>query len=79
VVAGKSRLDAGQNDVDLRFQTDNAGYFPLKQGPFLFDLELDPNESYSLIDSEPGVAAELAATLDAWEGQMAANLRGWWV
>jgi uncharacterized sulfatase len=60
-----------------RFRTDNAGYFPLKQGPFLFDLERDPNESYSLIDLEPGIAAELAATLDAWDGQMAANLRGW--
>ena len=60
-----------------RFRTDNAGYWPLKQGPFLFHLERDPNESYSLLDSEPGIAAELAAALDAWDRQMAANLRGW--
>jgi arylsulfatase A len=60
-----------------RFRTDNAGYWPLKQGPFLFDLERDPNESYSLVESEPEIASELAALLDAWEGQMEANLRGW--
>jgi arylsulfatase A len=60
-----------------RFRTENAGYFPLKQGPFLFDLEADPNESYSMIESRPEVAAELASMLDAWEEQMAANLRGW--
>jgi arylsulfatase A len=60
-----------------RFRTENAGYFPLKQGPFLFDLEADPNESYSMVESKPGVAAELASMLDVWEEQMAANLRGW--
>jgi uncharacterized sulfatase len=60
-----------------RFRTDNAGYWPLLQGPFLFDLERDPNESYSLIESEPEVAAELAAMLEAQEAEMEANLRGW--
>jgi uncharacterized sulfatase len=60
-----------------RFRTDNAGYFPLKQGPFLFNLEIDPNESYSLLESEPAVAAELVALLDEWDLHMAANLRGW--
>jgi arylsulfatase A-like enzyme len=60
-----------------RFRTDNAGYWPLNQGPFLFNLELDPNESYSLLDSEPATGAELAAALDAWNAQMDANLRGW--
>jgi arylsulfatase A-like enzyme len=60
-----------------RFRTDNAGYWPLRQGPFLFDLTTDQNESYSLVESEPAVAAELAAMLDAWEAQMEANLRGW--
>jgi len=60
-----------------RFRTDNAGYWPLQQGPFLFDLERDPNESYSLIESRPETAAELASMLDAWDAEMAANLRGW--
>jgi arylsulfatase A len=60
-----------------RFRTDNAGYWPLEQGPFLFDLETDPNESYSILESEPQLATELAAMLDAAEAEMAANLRGW--
>jgi uncharacterized sulfatase len=60
-----------------RYTTDNAGYWPLKQGPFLFDLSTDPSESYSLIESEPGLAADLAAMLDEWEAEMAANPRGW--
>jgi arylsulfatase A-like enzyme len=60
-----------------RRTTDNAGYWPLKQGPFLFDLDSDPNESYSLLESRPQLASELKAMLDASEAEMAANLRGW--
>lgn len=60
-----------------RYQTDNAGYWPLKQGPFLFHLKDDPNESYSLIESEPGVASRLASQLEAWEDSVESNLRGW--
>ena len=60
-----------------RFRTDNAAFWPLGQGPFLFDLDSDPNESYSLIESEPELAAQLAAMLEANDAQMKANLRGW--
>jgi arylsulfatase A len=60
-----------------RYRTDNAGYWPLQQGPFLFDLESDPNESYSLIDSQPERAAQLATMLDAFDEEMMDNLRGW--
>ncbi|MGC9523617.1 MAG: sulfatase-like hydrolase/transferase [Anaerolineae bacterium] len=57
--------------------TDNGGYASLHQGPFLFDLARDPNESYSLIESEPELASELEAMLDAWDQQITANVRGW--
>jgi len=57
--------------------TDNASFWPLKQGPFLFDLDTDPNESYSLVESQPGRAAELAALLEAFDAEMRSNLRGW--
>ena len=67
----------GQWKYHRRYTTENANYWPLRQGPFLFDLEGDPNESYSLIESKPEVAAELAAMIDAWNAQMATNLRGW--
>jgi arylsulfatase A len=60
-----------------RFRTDNAGYWPLLQGPFLFDIEIDPNESYSLVESEPEIAAELNAMLEARQAEMEVNLRGW--
>jgi arylsulfatase A len=60
-----------------RFRTDNAAFWPLVQGPFLFDLDRDPNESYSLVESEPEVAANLSAMLEARDAEMAANLRGW--
>jgi arylsulfatase A len=57
--------------------TDIAAYWPLKQGPFLFDLETDPNESYSLISSQPELAGKLSGMLDDFEAEMKANLRGW--
>ena len=60
-----------------RFRTDNAAFWPLLQGPFLFDLNTDPNESYSHIESEPELATELSAMLEALDADMAANLRGW--
>ncbi|MGA2503216.1 MAG: sulfatase-like hydrolase/transferase [Anaerolineales bacterium] len=60
-----------------RYRTDNAAYWPLQQGPFLFDLSTDPNESYSLIESEPERAMELAGMLETFDAEMRANLRGW--
>jgi uncharacterized sulfatase len=57
--------------------TDIGPYWPLKQGPFLFDLKTDPNESYSLLEEQPERAARLASMLDAFEADMKANLRGW--
>jgi arylsulfatase A len=60
-----------------RYTTENSGYWPLKQGPFLFDLGVDPNESYSLIESEPELAAQMAAMFEARQAEMEANLRGW--
>jgi uncharacterized sulfatase len=60
-----------------RHMTDNGGYAGLSQGPFLFDLDLDPNESYSLLASEPEVARTLEQMLDAWEAATDENRRGW--
>jgi uncharacterized sulfatase len=60
-----------------RYLTDIATYWPTQQGPFLFDLDSDPNESYSLIETEPKQSAEMAALLAAFDKKMKANLRGW--
>jgi len=60
-----------------RHTTENGGYPLFSQGPFLFDLERDPSESYNLIEDYPEVASRLARMLDEWEAEMNANLRGW--
>jgi arylsulfatase A len=60
-----------------RYITDNASFWPLLQGPFLFDIHTYPNESYSLVESQPERAAQMAAMLDAFETAMEDNLRGW--
>lgn len=60
-----------------RHMTDNGGYTTLSQGPFLFNLAIDPNESYSLIESEPEIARTLEAMLLEFEGELDSNLRGW--
>ncbi|MBN1666095.1 MAG: sulfatase [Anaerolineales bacterium] len=60
-----------------RHMTDNGGYTSLSQGPFLFDLELDPAESYSLIESQPDLADQLEALLQRFDAEIEANLRGW--
>ena len=39
-----------------RHMSDNGGYPLFSQGPFLFDLEKDPSESYNLIETYPEVA-----------------------
>lgn len=57
--------------------TDIAAYWPLKQGPFLFNLDTDPNESYSLVDTEPDTATKLSSMLETFDAEMKANLRGW--
>lgn len=60
-----------------RHLSDNGGYVLFSHGPFLFNLEKDPNESYNLIDSYPEVAQQLAKMLDVWEAELDSNLRGW--
>jgi uncharacterized sulfatase len=60
-----------------RYITDNAAFWPLQQGPFLFDLRSDPDESYSLVESRSQLADEMSGLLADFKAQMHANLRGW--
>jgi uncharacterized sulfatase len=60
-----------------RHMTDNGGYASLSQGPFLFNLQSDPNESYNLMESEPEIAERLAEMMHDWDGQVEDNTRGW--
>ncbi|MDY7041833.1 MAG: sulfatase [Chloroflexota bacterium] len=66
---------------DLKYHrrhiSENSAYPLLRQGPFLFNLPGDRDESYSLIESEPQAARALAGLLDEHERQVKANPRGW--
>jgi len=67
----------GKWKVLRRRMTDNGGYASLRQGPFLFNLETDPSESYSLIGSEPEIARRLAGMLERQDAEIQLNPRGW--
>ena len=45
--------------------------------PLLFDLEIDPAESYDLSDKFPDVAGRLAERMAKWETELGANRKGW--
>ena len=51
--------------------------FPSSHGPWLFDLSVDPDESYDVSAKYPAVAARLRKTLLAKRAEMDTNLRGW--
>jgi arylsulfatase A len=76
---GKNLFGVRQNDWKYlrRHMTDNGGYATLSQGPFLFNLQTDPNESYSLIESNPEVARNLSMLLDDFDADIKKNIRGW--
>ena len=47
------------------------------KGPWLFDLELDPDESYDVSGRHPDVARRLAERLRQRRDELAAGVRGW--
>lgn len=47
------------------------------KGPWLFDLELDPDESYDVSERYPEVARRLADRLERQRQELARNPRGW--
>lgn len=55
-----------------------AGFgLPSQQGPWLFDLSVDADESYNVAMKYPDAAARLKAALDAKNAEMQRNPRGW--
>lgn len=49
----------------------------MPQGPWLFDLSIDANESYDISEREPTTAHRLRVALEARERELASNPRGW--
>ncbi|GAA1465430.1 arylsulfatase A-like enzyme [Microbacterium thalassium] len=50
---------------------------PFSKGPWLFDLDADPSESYDVIERYPEAAAALAAELERRNAETDENPRGW--
>lgn len=50
---------------------------PIPQGPWLFDMTTDPDESYDVSMKYPKEAARLKAALEARQAEDKRNLRGW--
>jgi arylsulfatase A-like enzyme len=60
-----------------RHNADNGAYPFFPQGPFLFNLQSDPHESYNLMETYPEIGQKLDALIEQQEFQDTINLRGW--
>ena len=60
-----------------RHRSENSTYFAVKQGPFLFDLNHDFNESYNAQTHYPEKTNALRERLEAKREEMKQNPRGW--
>ena len=61
----------------IRHKHDTQRYTMLKQGPFLFDLNHDQNESYDVSAHYPEKKEEMRKRLEEIQNEFDANPRGW--
>ena len=47
------------------------------KGPWLFQLELDPDDSYDLSLRHPNQLTQMLARMDYWDTESVRNPRGW--
>ncbi|WP_420630310.1 sulfatase [Candidatus Leptofilum sp.] len=60
-----------------RHRCENGSYWIAKQGPFLFDLNFDPTESYNARDHFPEKFEAMQEMLEGKREEMESNPRGW--
>ena len=60
-----------------RHRCENGSYWIAKQGPFLFDLNFDPTESYNARDHFPEKFEAMKEMLEGKREEMENNPRGW--
>lgn len=55
-----------------------SSFWPtIPKGPWLFQLEVDPDESYDLSLRHPDLLARMLARMDQWDTEFERNPRGW--
>lgn len=60
-----------------RHRSENSAYWIAKHGPFLFDLSMDPSESYDVSARFPRERAELEQVVREMNEANESNPRGW--
>jgi len=60
-----------------KHRSENSTYWVAKQGPFLFNLNQDQNESYNASTHFPEKTADMSKKLEDKRKEMVANPRGW--
>lgn len=60
-----------------RTASDNSTYWMLKQGPYLYNLNTDPDEAYDVSSLYPEVAKKMKEDLDSFKKSLKDNVRGW--
>lgn len=58
-------------------RSENSSYAPVNQGPFLFNLDCDQNESYNVLTHFPEKSEELKMNIQNKQAEMKQNPRGW--
>lgn len=66
------------DERNIVYAPGNAAFgFPNKKGPWLFDLNLDPDESYNVLTKYPKITAKLSKAMAIKREEMTKNKRGW--
>ena len=60
-----------------RSYSENGTYWMLQQGPFLYNLDTDPEEAYDVTTHFPEKAEEMAQKIDSFKQSLKENIRGW--
>ena len=58
-------------------RSENSAYWMAHHGPFLFDVNADPSESYDVSARFPDIGANLAQELRLMNSTLGSNPRGW--
>ena len=60
-----------------RAPSEMGHYWNLQQGPFLYNMDTDPEEAYDVSAHYPEIAADMAQGLEQFKQSLQENIRGW--